>query len=138
MPVSIMTEGANKYDLPSKKRRLALDFAAVAAGLLLGCVNGIFGAGGGMIAVPALTFVLKMEDKKAHATAIAVILPLCFISSIVYALRATFDFAVILTTGVGVFLGSLAGAALLKKIPDEWLAFVFYGLMLLAGIKMLV
>lgn len=63
-------------------------------GLLTGAVNGLFGAGGGMLAVPVLTYVAGLDERKSHATAIAVILPLCIISTIVYALQGGFDYSI--------------------------------------------
>ena len=47
-----------------------------AIGLVTGFANGLFGSGGGTIVVPAMERFLKVEEHKAHATAIAVILPL--------------------------------------------------------------
>ena len=44
------------------------------AGVCIGIVNGLFGAGGGMIAVPILKY-MGFERKDAHKNAIAVILP---------------------------------------------------------------
>ena len=90
-----------------------------------------------MLAVPALSFLGGLEDRKAHATAIAVILPLCLISSIVYSVRGSFDFSVVAPTVAGVFVGGIIGALLLKKLPVNVLSFLFYGLMLLSGLKML-
>lgn len=136
IPESIIAFGAGKYTCPSVRRRLAKRIATIFAGFALGAVNGCFGSGGGMLAVPVLTFLMGMEDKKAHATAIAVILPLCAISVAIYSARASFDALVVLPTVIGVFVGGILGAELLKKIPSQWLSFVFYGLMLLAGIKM--
>ncbi len=137
IPKSIIASGAGKYSSPSKSSRVKRSVFAAFVGVLLGGVNGIFGAGGGMLAVPALTFILGYDDKSAHAAAIALILPLCAISVIVYSLKATFDMSVVLPTSIGVFIGGLIGAILLKKIPAEWLSFVFYGLMLFSGIKMM-
>ena len=51
-------------------------------GLLSGTVNGLLGAGGGMLIVPALK--KETEIKKAHATTVAVIMPMCIVSSILY------------------------------------------------------
>ncbi len=127
-----------KYDRPDakslKKRRI---FIAL-AGLFIGVVNGIFGAGGGMLAVPALSFICGFDDKHSHATAIAVILPLCLVSTIVYALRGSFELAIVAPTVVGVVLGGIAGALLLKKLSNDVISFLFYGLMLFAGIKMMI
>ncbi len=116
-----------------KKRRLFLALA----GLFIGIVNGIFGAGGGMLAVPALSFIGGLDDRHSHATAIAVILPLCLVSTVVYSVRGSFEWGVILPTVIGVVGGGIIGALLLKKLSNELLSFLFYGLMLFAGIKMI-
>ena len=49
-------------------------------GFLIGIVNALFGAGGGMIAVPFLR-TLGLSQKQAQATAICVILPLTVVSA---------------------------------------------------------
>ncbi len=51
-------------------------------GFLSGAVNGLLGAGGGMIAVPMLA--KWSGSEKSHATSVAVILPICVFSSILY------------------------------------------------------
>ncbi len=131
----IIPEFANKYKQIQKNtfRNLLLALS----GLFIGVVNGVFGAGGGMLAVPALSFVAKLEDRRAHATAIAVILPLCLIASVVYSLRRSFDLSVALPTAAGVFAGGLLGALALKRISPSALSFIFYVLMLVSGLKML-
>ena len=55
------------------------------AGALAGFINGFFGAGGGMVLVPLLLWLVRLEDKAAFSSAVAVILPLCAISIAVYA-----------------------------------------------------
>ena len=47
---------------------------SIVCGAATGAANGLFGGGGGMIAVPLLR-AQGLEEKRAHATAIAVILP---------------------------------------------------------------
>lgn len=90
-----------------------------------------------MLAVPCLTYVLVLEEKRAHATAIAVILPLCLVGTIVYALRGTYQNEVILPVAIGVTLGGILGATLLKKMSNDALSFLFYALMTFAGFKMI-
>ena len=58
-------------------------FKRLTAGALTGAVNGLFGGGGGMIAVPLLGKMLGYEDKEAHATAIFVIAPVCAASALI-------------------------------------------------------
>lgn len=56
----------------------------IAIGLVTGICNGLFGSGGGTILVPGMVFLLGLEEHKAHATAILVILPLTILSTVVY------------------------------------------------------
>ena len=53
-------------------------------GFLAGLVSGLFGAGGGMILVPAFSILNKMEEKESRATSIFCILPLVITSCIIY------------------------------------------------------
>ena len=105
-------------------------------GLLAGAANGLFGGGGGMLVVPCLTYIGKVEEKKAHATAIAAILPLSVISATVYTLRGIRDFALAWKVGLGVTVGGAIGALLLRKVPKGVLTFLFYGVMIYAGARL--
>ena len=51
------------------------------SGAAAGAVNGLFGGGGGMVLAPALTGWCHMEQKRALATCVAAILPLCLLSA---------------------------------------------------------
>ena len=106
-------------------------------GLLVGGVNGLFGAGGGMLAVPILSFVGGLSQRKSHATAILVMLPLCFASALVYTVSNAVDFEVLVPTAIGVLAGGIAGAKLLKVLPETLLFCVFNFLIITAGLKML-
>ena len=59
-------------------------FKFVLIGLVTGMANGLFGSGGGTIAVPAMILLLKEEEHRAHATAISIILPLTLVSAFFY------------------------------------------------------
>lgn len=106
-------------------------------GALGGFINGFFGGGGGMVIVPMLIGLLKYERKKAHASCIAVVLPMAAAGGLVYALGGKVDFIKLLPVGGGVLLGGITGALLLKKIKPELLNYVFCAIMALAGLKML-
>ncbi|MCM1306123.1 MAG: sulfite exporter TauE/SafE family protein [Bacteroides sp.] len=138
LTTSIIADGMSKYNRGTAKSKKRTKAFAALAGVFIGIVNGIFGAGGGMLAVPALSYILGFDDRHSHATAIAVILPLCLVSTIVYALRSTFAWSVIIPTVIGVIIGGVLGAILLKKLSNEIISFLFYGLMLFCGLKMLI
>ena len=50
------------------------------AGLCAGAVNGLFGAGGGMLLVPMLTTFTDLAEQEIFPCSVAVILPLCVVS----------------------------------------------------------
>ena len=87
--------------------------------------------------MPALALIAGLGAKQSHATAIALILPLCLVSLVAYSLKGSFDVLVVLPTVLGVFLGGIAGAAVMKKLSADALKLIFYGVMLLAGFGML-
>lgn len=109
----------------------------ILGGIAVGFANGFFGGGGGMIAVPLLIGAFHLPKKKAHATALAVILPLSVISGAIYLTRGAAEIPVLIGAGAGVLVGGIIGALLLKKIPNETLAPLFYFIMIVAGAVMI-
>ena len=88
-----------------------------------------------MLVVPALRFCLGVEEKRAHASAIAVILPLTLVSAVVITLRGVWSVSVGVWVGLGATLGGAIGALVLKKAPKNLLSILFYGVMIYAGVK---
>ena len=123
--------GITNYNFVKKVKIWVVIISSAAVGF----INGFFGGGGGMVCVPMLEKVLGISNKKAHATAIAVIVPLSLVSSIVYIVKTTVDWMMVLWVSTGVCVGGILGAVLLKKINAKWLRFLFAIIMILAGIK---
>ena len=117
--------------------KVKLNLFAILTGVVAGLINGIFGGGGGMVVVPMLTYLLKCPPKKAHATAILIILPLSIVSGLFYAVFGNFDLKVEIPVGAGVIVGGLAGALLLSKLSSKWVSIIFSIVMAAAGVKML-
>ncbi len=103
-------------------------------GLLLGAVNGLFGGGGGMVAVPLLE--RDLPTREAHATAIAAVLPAAVLSSAVYAFTGRTPLALLVPVALGVSLGGYIGAKLLRILPVRPTNVLFGLLMLIAGLGM--
>lgn len=112
----------------------------VLSGSLIGFINGFFGGGGGMVAVPALTLILNQEQKVSHATALAVILPVTLVSVIAYFIsgKASLQPFKVTALSIAVTVGGVIGALILKKINNKALCKIFAVLMLIAGVKMVV
>ena len=123
----------NKSAKDNKEKMQCVLFGAIA-----GFINGLFGGGGGMIVVPLLTYFLKMQSKKAHATAILIILPMSIVSGLLYASSKTLDLALTIPTAIGVTVGGLLGALALNKLSNKWISVIFSIVMAIAGIKMLI
>ncbi len=101
-------------------------------GAAAGTANGLFGAGGGLILVPLLTRWIRLPEKAAFATSLAIMTPLSLASLIVYLLRGgvdvTFAWRYLLGGAIG---GALAGP-LFSRLPVAWLRRTM-GLFLLYG-----
>lgn len=107
---------------------------SVLSGALIGGINGFLGAGGGMLLVPLLQYVLKIDDKKSHATAVFVILPISLISGIVYVIKGAIDWSVFLPVAIGSVVGGIVGTYLLKKMKSEVVNLLFWGVMIASGL----
>ena len=103
---------------------------AAVTGTLCGLLNGLFGAGGGIAAVPLLR-AGGLEQKKAHATSLAVI------SAVSYLWSGAASFSEALPYLPGGFLGACAGALLMKKLSSNLLRRGFGALLIVAGIRLL-
>ncbi len=106
-------------------------------GVGIGIVNGLLGAGGGMLAVPVLKR-LGMEQNEAHANAVAVILPISILSAVMYIWKdyvSLSDALPYIPTGI---IGALIGTFVLKKISPLLLKRIFGIFMVYAGIRLLI
>ncbi|HZK57182.1 MAG TPA: TSUP family transporter [Clostridia bacterium] len=106
-------------------------------GLVSGIINGLFGGGGGIVLVLALTFVLGVSQHKAQATAISIILPLSLISSYIYYKNGFAAINITLKIAIGGIIGSYIGSNVLNKISADCLRKIFSFFMIVAAIRMI-
>lgn len=111
------------------------NFIMLLAGLVVGALNGLLGSGGGMICVPMLKR-FGLEQKKAQATAMFVILPISIASMIIYITRGGFNFGANIFVIAGVIAGGIIGAKILNKMNNNLVGIIFALIMLVAGIRM--
>lgn len=108
-----------------------------AAGALAGLVNGLFGAGGGMVLVPLLTLLTDLDENEIFPASVTIIFPICIVS-----LLLQFGITGLpLKEGWPYLLGSIPGGLLAgfwgHKIPVKWLHRILGLLILYGGIKYL-
>lgn len=107
------------------------------AGFISGILNGMLGAGGGMIIVPVLNK-CNLEAKKSHATCVAIIFSICFVSAFIYVINGTVEIKTAAPFLIWGLIGSIIGSKILTKIKDNFLSKVFALIILWASYKMLV
>lgn len=76
-------------------------------GTLAGVVSGLFGAGGGMILVPAFIHLLKIDEKKARATSVFAILPMVITSGFFYMQANYIDWNLGIKCAIGGMIGRI-------------------------------
>lgn len=104
-------------------------------GLAAGFLNGLFGAGGGMVIVPMLERA-GFEEVKSHAMSVSVILPICVLSSAIYLYNGHVALQDALPYLPWMLGGSLIGAWLLPRCSARLLHIVFGLLVLWAAVRM--
>lgn len=111
-------------------------FYIVIIGFIAGLLNGIFGSGGGTVLVPSMVFLLGIEQNKAHATAISIILPLSIISSFFYISNGIIDLALTYKVAIFSIAGGYIGSILLNKFSSKALRRIFGLSMIIVAIRM--
>ena len=107
------------------------------AGLCAGAVTGLFGAGGGMFLVPLLGLLTDTESDSVFPTSLSIILPICVVCIISYAITAPLPIREALPYLLGSSIGGILAGIYGTKIPTLWLHKVLGVLILWGGIRYL-
>ena len=86
---------------------------------------GLFGVGGGILIVPALVLVLGMEQRLAHGTSLAAIVPIAVGGVAGYVWSGSVDWVAVAILVGGAVLGAVAGTHALHRLPQRVLRVVF-------------
>ena len=104
-------------------------------GSLAGVANGLFGSGGGLFLVPLLTKWSGLEQKRAFATSVAVVVPLSAVSLLVFLWRGSLDFVAALPYLIGGAVGGILSGCLFPKFSATLLRRLFGILLIYGGIR---
>lgn len=116
--------------------KISKRFHLYLVGVFTGIANGLFGSGGGIISVSMLEKE-GLEAKKAHATSLAITLPLSLVSGYIYFSKGSFDLIEAMKFIPFGLVGVIVGAKLLHKIPNRILKKIFGVMMIIFGIRFL-
>ena len=112
--------------------KIRLSVAGGAAGL----INGLFGAGGGMILVPLLRNKTEIHESECFSASVAIITPICIIS-LLCSLPWQITFKETLPYLLGSTIGGICAGLWGQKIPTVWLHRILGALVLWGGIRYL-
>ena len=112
-------------------------FGCIAAGFCAGAVTGLFGAGGGMVLVPLLSILTKIDENEIFPSSVSIILPICLVSLVSTAIAGQLAWREALPYLFGSAAGGLAAGIWGKRIPVSWLHRVLGALILWGGVRYL-
>ena len=111
---------------------------AVALGLAGGTLAGLFGVGGGIVFVPALTLGLGLSQISAEATSLAAIVPVVAVGSYRQHRSGLVDWHSAAVIGLCSLVGVLAGAEIALRLPESTLRRAFAVFLVLSAVQMAV
>ena len=91
------------------------------SGAVAGFINGIFGAGGGMVLVPLLTMLTDLDDREVFPASVSIILPMCLVSLFISATETGLPWNNALPYLIGSVFGGILAGLIGRKIPTTWL-----------------
>lgn len=113
-------------------------FAVLAlTGVVGGLLSGAFGIGGGVIMVPLLVLLARLDQRTAAATSLVAIVPTSIVGAVTYIVQGHIDFAAGGLVAVGAVAGAIVGTRLLRRIPLGWLRWMFIGFVVAVAVRML-
>ena len=107
------------------------------AGAVAGLVNGLFGAGGGMVLVPALTKCTDLRDEEVFPASVSIILPICLVSLGFTLAGENQQLEGLIPYLIGSALGGIAAGFFGRKLPILWLHRCLGVLILWGGVRYL-
>jgi uncharacterized protein len=99
--------------------------AIAGLGVLAGVISGLFGVGGGVIFVPALTLILGRHQLQAEATSLAAIVPVAVVGSWRQHREGLVRWETAAIIGVTSVLGVLGGAEIATSLSNRALERTF-------------
>ncbi|MBP7845198.1 MAG: sulfite exporter TauE/SafE family protein [Proteobacteria bacterium] len=109
-------------------------------GLVAGVCSGLFGIGGGAIIVPALVFIVGMQQQQANATSlVALLLPVGILALWKYHKSGFMNVTHVkggLLIALGLFFGALVGATLATKMDPTLLRKSFAVFLIVIALRM--
>ena len=107
------------------------------AGSGAGIINGLLGAGGGMLLIPLLTLLTDLDDSEIFPASISIILPICLVSVLIIGFNEAIPWFSALPYLAGSAIGGVLAGIFAGKIPTIWLHRILGILIIWGGLRYL-
>ena len=121
---------------PLSEDALRSNVLALALGIVAGLTGGLFGIGGGLVAVPGLVLLLRMAQHRAHATSVTAIIATASAALLPFAFANEIQWRTSGLLTIGAIVGAVIGAGLMGRVGEVTLARAFVALTVVAGIRL--
>jgi uncharacterized membrane protein YfcA len=107
-------------------------------GFVAGVLSGLFGIGGGLLIVPALTLFMAFSAKTAVATSLAaLLLPVGIFAVLEYRRKGLLDLRASLLIALGLFTTTLVGAQITLALPETLFKQAYGVFVIIMGLRFL-
>jgi hypothetical protein len=107
-----------------------------ALALAIGAAMGLFGGGGSLLLVPALTYLMGFDAKQAVTTSLAVVGISAAVGSAARLAQGTLPLKPALVIGIATVLGALAGSAIGTRLDDALQLRIFGVIVVVAAVAL--
>ena len=106
-------------------------------GLIAGTLGGMIGLGGGIILIPALILIMKLDQQTAQGTSIAVMLPPIGLFAVYNYYKAGYvNMKYAMVIAAAFMIGGFFGSSLALKLSPDVMRKVFSVILVVIAIKM--
>ncbi|MEA2433933.1 MAG: uncharacterized protein QOG54_1390 [Actinomycetota bacterium] len=113
-------------------------WAPIVIGTGVGFLSGLFGVGGGIAIVPALVMLLHIEQRLAHGTSLAAVIPIAISGVFGYALSDSIEWEAFFYLVMGGIAGAYLGTHLLGRISHNALRIGFSIAMIVTALRLVI
>ena len=110
----------------------------LAIGVVAGFLGALFGVGGGIVIVPALTLLCRFNARRAAATSLTAVLVTAVAGSVTYAFHGAVEPGPAAVVGLPAVAGVVLGTTLQQRISMRSLSYGFAVLVAAVGARLLV
>ena len=107
-------------------------------GLIAGALAGLLGIGGGVILVPAMVFLLAVDQHTAQGVSLVVIVPTAIVGALTHSRRGNVLPQLAVSLGLAAVIGALLGSWVSGQLDGTWLRRGFGVFVVAVAVRMIV